>query len=41
MDALTGIVFRDDSQVVDLHPVKVWATENQDWTGCQVEVELL
>jgi len=37
LDALTGIVFHDDSQVVDLYAHKVYA-EYANYPGCMVEV---
>jgi Holliday junction resolvase RusA-like endonuclease len=41
LDALTGVSFRDDAQVVILAAVKEFTTESSEWTGCLVEVRAL
>lgn len=41
LDALTGIVFRDDAQVVELHVTKGWVAGDYPLPGCSVSVTAL
>jgi crossover junction endodeoxyribonuclease RusA len=40
LDALTGIVWRDDSQVIDMHPTKRYA-EVGERAGARIQVEVI
>lgn len=38
LDALTGVVFGDDSQVIVLHAHKTWDDDQRGWQGAEIRI---